>query len=187
MFTLVTTFLIGCSTSTDKRIMVEIEQAMKEKNISYKEIIHTEIIKNGVLVFYIHREMLHTSLFKRQTGEVWTFISSGPSADLNPNKDLSLGVSVKPSIPLSILCGVISNPEIVKVIGVADTWKTEKTAKIVTTESGERIWFAFYEQPIEPIFDVIGLSKDEKVIYKEWNEIGRGQREWLLKHGFTTE
>lgn len=155
MFALSTLLLFGCSTTTDKIIIEEIKQAMNE--ISYDNILHIEIVRNGVLVFYKDGETLNTSFIRKQTDDKWKFVSTGAAADIKPDKDVSLGVTVNPSISLFYSYGVILNPEIVKVIAVADNWETERTAKIVTTVSGERIWFSFFEQPIEPIFDVIGL------------------------------
>lgn len=165
-FCIVSALLIGCSNNSEN------EQSIKEKviesisrtNIRHEEIYHFEIVKDGVVVFYKYQNDLNAG-FIRNTSDCWKWVFGGGSASIEPEDGLSWCVINDEHTPLYYSYGIIRNPDIEQVRTEFNNGNEQKT-KIITIDDGVKIWFNIYNNPIDSPFNVIGLSKDGKILYQ---------------------
>ena len=167
IFLLCFLLLIGCSHDKSSPVSIEsnLEQAMKESKIVFKNICHMEVVSDGILVFYENQNYLK-AVFLRDTFSGWKLVLQGEAVSLNPEKGVSQEVSENIFIPFSY--GVITNKDITQIFTTTLNGDNTKSAKIVTTEDGLRIWFVI-NQSIEQHQPVvfIGKSVNGEIIYKD--------------------
>lgn len=85
--------------------------------------------------------------------------------NLNPENGLSWSANNKEDIPLYFFYGVITDPDITRVITKKPDGSREQSAKIIITNNGLTLWFTYYDEPLNAPMDVIGLDKDGKMIF----------------------
>ncbi|MCQ6564076.1 hypothetical protein [Paenibacillus mendelii] len=146
------TMASGCS-KNDTFIIEKIQKAFPN-NVQNDEIYHTEIIKDGLLVFYKSNEGLGAG-FIRQKSENWEWVTGTGYPRLNPDNGLSAMYSNMDAIPLYFSYGVITDPNIFEV------QSSDNRAKIIQVADGTRIWFITYENLLgSPLPAIIGISKE---------------------------
>lgn len=158
-------FLNGCSETEQKIIVDDLKHAMNQAKIQYDEILHIEVIKDGVQVFYVNQSDLNAG-FIRNTSDGWKWIIGEGSVSLQAYEGLSWLASNNNNNPSYYIFGVISNSDITQVKTKKPDGTQEETAKIVVTKEGIRLWFIHYDQPVNAPMDVIGLSKDGEILYQ---------------------
>lgn len=145
----------GCS-KNDTFIIEKIQKAFPN-DVQNDEIYHTEIIKNGLLIFYKSKEGLGAG-FIRQKSENLEWVTGTGYPRLNPDEGLSAMYSNMDAISLYFSYGVITNPDIFEV------QSSENKAKIIQIADGTRIWFITYEKLLGSngslLPSIIGISKD---------------------------
>ncbi|WP_336785356.1 hypothetical protein [Paenibacillus sp. MMO-177] len=158
--------LSGCSNggAGDSSLMDDIKHSMEKAKVKADEIVHVEVVKDGFQVFYRDGEALNTGFVKNNSAAKWTAFSQ-ESNNLNPETDLSWSANNKEDLLLYFFYGVISNPDIARVITKKPDGSSEKSAKIVTTESGVRLWFTYYDEQVDAPMDIVGLDKDGTAVY----------------------
>lgn len=158
--------LSGCSKggSGDSSLMDDIKRSMDKAKVKADEIVHVEVVKDGYQVFYRNGEGLNTGFVENDAAAKWTPFSQETN-NLNPETGLSWSANNKENLHLYFFYGAITNPDIARVITKKPDGSLEKSAKIVTTESGVRLWFSYYDKQVDAPMDIIGLDKDGKAIY----------------------
>ncbi|SFS67649.1 hypothetical protein [Paenibacillus sp. BC26] len=144
--------LSGCS-KNDSILIDKIQQAFPN-HVQNDEVYHTEINKNGLLVFYRHNEGLGVGFIKPKS-ENWEWVDGTGYSRLNPDDGLSAIYSNMDTIPLYFSYGVITDPNIYVV------HSSGIKAKIIQVPDGTRIWYITYENLIgSPLPSIIGESKE---------------------------
>lgn len=158
--------LNGCSNNEAAATLLidDIKHSMAEANVHYEEVVHIEVVQAGFLVFYRDGEGLNVGFIKNEPkNHKWKVLSMDYN-NLNPEKGLSWSANNKEDIPLYFFYGVITNPNITRVITKKPDGSSKQSAKIITTDSGLTFWFTLYDEPTSAPMDVIGLDKDSNII-----------------------
>ncbi|KGP71029.1 hypothetical protein [Pontibacillus yanchengensis] len=125
---------------------------MLDANIEFDEIIHKEVIKDGVFVFYINDNGLFGGYIKL-TNKGWDWErGGGVTSSLNPDRGYNWqGLNLVDS-DFMIKYGVITDNSI---MGIKHAYK-DRLAKLVTTKKDFRLWFLMSEESespkVEPIY-----------------------------------
>lgn len=165
-FCIVSVLLVGCSNNNknEQSIQAKLIESISKTNIRHEKIYHFEIVKDGVVVFYKYQNNLNAG-FIRNTSDGWKWVFGGGSASIEPEDGLSWCATNDEDTPLYYSYGIIRNPDIEQVRTKSNN-NNEKHAKITTTDEGVKIWFTFYENPIDSPFDITGLSRTGEILYQ---------------------
>ncbi|MBD3922348.1 hypothetical protein H8B09_26570 [Paenibacillus sp. PR3] len=163
---LLSSVLWRCSSRESRSIPDGIKQIMSDSSIQYDEIMHIEVYHDGFLAFYRNDSGLNAGFIRNASDGLKWIIGTG-GAELDSEIGLSWTASNLVEVPIYFIFGVISDPDIAQVKTNKPDATLEKTAKIVTTNDGTRIWFVLFENPVNAPLDVIGLSKDGKILNEQ--------------------
>lgn len=149
-------FLLSSCDSNNENTTIkqQLLDEMKDTNMEVEEIIHLEVVKDGILVFYTKDNNLYDGFFKLKEAK-WEWQSGGGSLPLQTDDGLSLNWSFTNFDDFFVRYGVITDN---KVKQVKD--EESNTAKIIQREDGLRIYF-FINKSV--IFD----SKKKQTQYKK--------------------
>ncbi|WP_138420855.1 hypothetical protein [Aquibacillus sediminis] len=165
--------LTSCSSNTVQNqeisIMEELKQEISSQDITIDKIYHVEIISDGVLVLYkkMNKNMVREA-FLRQKDNEWEWEMGYGEIAINPDTENFLwhGTNDEDTQVFKIT-GVTSNPDIEKIITQKPDGTRKKTAKIINTGEGFKIWNVFYENPINAPVDFTAYDGDGKEILKQ--------------------
>lgn len=156
--------LTGCSASYSKKAST-VEKAIDYSNPERINVIHKEITKNGVIVFYnkFSSDELSVCFVKKVLGG-WKYIYGGIQTEVSVVAN-RIGDGIYgdyfPSInktPFPMFYGIITKPEITKVEIVQKKNQKRINAKIIT--GGEMTIWLNYDTEFEGNeFEVVGLTK----------------------------
>lgn len=128
-------FLLSSCDRSHENITIEEQllNEMKDTNIEVEEIIHLEVVNDGILVFYTKDNNLHDGFIKLK-GAKWEWLSGGGSLPLQT--DDGLNWTFTNFDDFFVRYGVITNNKIKQI-------KDEESdnAKIIQGEDGLRIYF----------------------------------------------
>ncbi len=129
-------FLLSSCDSKHKNPTIEqkLLDVMKDTNVQVEEIIHLEVIKDGVLVFYTRDNSLYNAFIKLKGAQWEWYLGSGT---LPIQTDQMLNSAFTNFDDFFIRYGVITDPKIRRV-------KDEESndyARIIQNEDGLRIYF----------------------------------------------
>lgn len=156
--------LTGCSYETTTKTFWDEIVSVIPGSIQLDKIYHLEIVKDEVLVFYKSNNGIDAGFVQKNSNE-WEWIMGGGS--VSPEEEFDWVVTNDENIPLTYIYGVVNNPDIEKVVSKKPNGEKEKIAKIVTVGDEGRIWFTFYEEPVNAPIDFIGLNGDGNQVIKD--------------------
>lgn len=160
-------FLSGC-TSDDGYLQIIAEQG-------YNNIIHTEKLENGVVVFYIPDDMNNntdeeTSLsasFIKKTNFGWTetFDIGGHSSSGKPDLTSQYLYKSDEKSPFPMLFGAINNLKIQDIKVINSKQNSNPIQAIIIDNEKQRIWYALLNQQNNDIeFEIRGLTDDGEIV-----------------------
>jgi hypothetical protein len=159
--------LSGCS-SDDGYFQIIDEQG-------YNNIIHTEKLDNGVIVFYLPDNMKNkadeeatglSASFIKKTHFGWleTFDRGGHSSSEKLELTSQYLYKSDDKSPFPMLFGVINNPKIKEIKIINSENSNPIQAKIIDNEE-QRIWYSFLNQQKEDAeFEIQGLTDDGEIL-----------------------
>ncbi|WP_138420850.1 hypothetical protein [Aquibacillus sediminis] len=144
--------ITGCNNQEENlSIEQQIENAMLEVEMDFDEILHKEVVKDGIFVFYKKNDELWGGFIKL-TNEGWEWVRGSGGASFNPEKGYNNQGSNYVESDFMIQYGIITDPSIENI-------KQEfgnRKAKKVTIDSGFRLWFLINKESrtakVEPIY-----------------------------------
>jgi len=115
---------------------------MKETNMDVEEIIHLEVVKDGILVFYTKDNSLYDGFIKLKDAK-WEWYFGGGSLPLQTDNGLNwAGTNFD---DFFVYYGVITDNKIIQV----KEEESDKLAKIIQSEDGLRIYIFIDETIIK--------------------------------------
>ncbi|TCM91086.1 hypothetical protein EV294_109163 [Paenibacillus sp. BK033] len=158
--------LSGCSSGEagDSSLLDDIKRSMDKAKVKADEIVHVEVVKDGFQVFYRDGEGLNTGFAKNDAAAKWTMLSQETN-NLKPEAGLSWSAINKEGLHMHFFYGVLANPDIARVITKKPDGSLEKSAKIITTDTGIRLWFTYYDKQVDAPMDIVGLDNGGHQIY----------------------
>ncbi|TFB12754.1 hypothetical protein E3U55_17080 [Filobacillus milosensis] len=165
--------LSSCSSNTVQNqklsIMEELKQEINSQNITIDKIYHVEIISDGVLVLYkkMNENML-SEAFLRQKDNEWEWgMGYGEITIKSDTDDFLWHGTNDEDTQVFKITGITTNPDIEKIITQKPDGTREKTAKIINTGEGFKIWNVFYEKPINAPVEFTAYDGQGKEILKK--------------------
>ncbi len=154
--------LTGCNSLDDA-----VEKAKPSIPKGYTLVHIEQVSDNSGIVFYTHKDELSTGMFIKNTFG-WDWIGSGIGKLVTYPEGLQwryADLVDKDKKTYSLYYGKVINKDIQRVTVTTTNGKTVE-GKIVDTDQ-LRLWYAFVSGPQVPSVnaDIIGYSKDDKVIY----------------------
>ncbi|MFZ3100875.1 MAG: hypothetical protein WA131_12425 [Desulfitobacteriaceae bacterium] len=156
-------FLVGCGTAPT------LKTAIEKKGIKYEQVLYSEKLSNGAVVFYETPPKDNTLglgiLLLEYRNKSWKLVASEWSS--YPKKEqmgwdffrTASGIDKK---PFWIFYGIIENPLIEKIdIKIAD--ESYLHAKVIQTQRNP-LWFIELDSNVKPLA-VVGYSKDNEQLY----------------------
>ena len=133
-------FLLSSCDNNNEHTTIEQQllSEMKDTNMEVDEIIHQEVVKDGILLFYTKDNNLHHGFIKLKDGK-WEWYFGGGSLPLQTDRDLSWAGSNLDDF--FVYYGLINDNKIKQV----KDGETDKLAKIIQSEDGLRIYFFINE------------------------------------------
>lgn len=133
-------FLLSSCDNNNEHTTIEQQllSEMKDTNMDIDEIIHLEVVKGGILLFYTKDNNLHHGFIKLKDGK-WEWDFGGGSLPLQTDRDLSWAGSSLDDF--FVYYGIINDNKIKQV----KDGETDKLAKVIQSEDGLRIYFFINE------------------------------------------
>jgi hypothetical protein len=162
IFLILVLLLIGCSHDAEQ---VLTEQFPYPEST---EILYEETIEKGEIILYKDESGFRHAFVTQGESQNWT--NSG-NAELNPIDGFSWTMINDVKTPIFTLAGVITNDEITDVIVKQKT--EEKTANILYTKDGLKVWYAYFDileepNPGEPDpLKIEALSNEGEILWKD--------------------
>lgn len=147
-----------------------VEEAIQKSGRKVEKIVHTEAVKDGVVVFYIksigNGGQSNASGFVKKTLWGWEWAWGGEYTDA-----ASKGFSVQnfpytKGTPFPLLFGEIKDQRIKQIKILEKDGTKEKEGKIVGNGK-DLMWFTLLDKAEGPNFTVIGLSSEGSTLYTE--------------------
>ena len=131
--------LSSCDNNNENTtIKQQLLDEMKETNMDVEEIIHLEVVKDGILVFYTKDHNLYNGFIKLK-GSKWEWYFGGGSLPLQTDNGLNwAGTNFD---DFFVYYGIITDNKIKQV----KDEEIDKLAKIIQNEDGLRIYFIINE------------------------------------------
>ncbi|WP_434512150.1 hypothetical protein [Desulfitobacterium sp. AusDCA] len=147
-----------------------IEEAIQKSGRNVTRIIHTEEVKDGVVVFYKksigNAEESNASGYVKKTLWGWVWAWGGEHSDSASKGFSAQYFPYAEDAPFPLAFGEIKDQQI-KQIEVMDNNRTnDKEAKIIG-KGKDLMWFSFLDKSEGPNFTIIGLSEEGTTLYSE--------------------
>lgn len=155
---IISIFLLSSCNSNNESTPInqQLLDEMKETNMDVEEIIHLEVVKDGILVFYTKDNNLYDGFIKLK-GAKWEWYFGGGALPLQSDEALSwAGTNFD---EFFVYYGVISDNKIKQV----KDEDSDKLAKIVQSEDGLRIYLFIDETKIK---NGVHVSKKMVPVYE---------------------
>ncbi|MDD2234655.1 MAG: hypothetical protein PHV03_07070 [Desulfitobacteriaceae bacterium] len=147
-----------------------IEEAIRKSGRNVTEIVHTEEVKDGVVVFYkknIGSEgESNASGYIKKTIWGWEWSYGGEHSDSIGNGFSTQYFPYSKDTPFPLLFGEIKDQKIKQIIILKIDQENDSEAKIIGTNS-DIMWFTFLDKSEGPRFTIIGLSGEGTTLYSE--------------------
>lgn len=122
--------LVGCS-KEPVSLSQQIQQLMSDKKIEYSEIIHTEVVEYGLLIFYVDNERNCWAGYIENYSSGWKWSGRQGIVSLDEGGYI---ISDDTGMPIPLDWGIITDPS------VSSVKIKDSPVKIITTVSGVRLW-----------------------------------------------
>lgn len=137
LYCVITFILIGCTERTPT-LSEKIQEELRRAKISYTEVIHTEMVNNGLLVFFSNPERYVIAGYLEYSSNGWKWVTSVGGVSLDKGGHL---LQANTGMPFYVDWGILVEPT------VANVTVKGNQAKLITTVSGVRLWIHYPEQP----------------------------------------
>lgn len=147
-----------------------VEEAIQKSGRNVIKVVHTEEVKDGVVVFYKksvgNGGETNASGYVKKTLWGWEWAWGGEHSD-----SASMGFSAQyfpysEGTPFPLVFGEIKDHQIKQIKVLEKDPANDNEAKIVGT-STDLMWFVFLDKSEGPIFTIIGLSNEGTTLYSE--------------------
>lgn len=155
LITLITLLLSGCSNKTDMSFEEKIIKALHENKVQYTEILHYEVINDGLYVFLMNEEEIKSGVIEINSGDLkWkeAIGSIENTTNLENNLFSTITTGLRPTTPHYIAYGVINSNS------VLDIKFNDVSAKIVRLPE-VALWIIFSDKVINTTELVPVLNK----------------------------